>query len=335
MLLLRLGFLDAWCLIFFFFITFYLQKFSVYLLWSLIKIATEIKSGKVIGHFHKPCFKMTLVIAHKKEYHFSLTSDTRISFGSQGYFDYGIKIFSVPVKIYSPQAEYTNISKLVYDNKFGLAIVGSAINAYTVKESISEILQNLVYLPGHTDISMNGIASLIFKVFNRITKDLGEIMHNNGICELIIGGFCCVENKLRVFKFSCDTSNFPITPYYEEILIEDGIEFFGSGKSEAEKVCNDGEVRNTAQIVKKVIVDGLVPSVGGGIQYGEFHNTNDFQIFGIEDYETNPDGSFKGYLYTLRGMNLYKGEFERETGGFHIGYTFKGSFQKEISKLLK
>jgi hypothetical protein len=50
MLLLHLGF--SWTLgllSFFFFIAFFFQKFSVYLLWSVIKTATDIKPGNVGG----------------------------------------------------------------------------------------------------------------------------------------------------------------------------------------------------------------------------------------------------------------------------------------------
>lgn len=275
---------------------------------------------------------MTLVIAHRLNNHISLSSDSRISFGSSGHIDYGIKVFSVPVKIYSPTSSETNITNLDYDYKLGLAVVGNAINAYTVKESVYEILQHLQYLPGYTDLSMEGIAGLVFKVFKKTTLDLGNIIQANGICELILGGYCPIQNKVRIFKFSCDTSTYPIRPFHEEILITDGIEFFGSGKIEAKKINTQNIFFSPLHIIRQVINDGNVTTVGGGLQYGEFV-INNFTIYGVENYELNDDGTFKEYLYTLRGINLYKDEFERDDDGFHVAYKFKRPFEQEISNI--
>ncbi|WKZ76141.1 MAG: hypothetical protein QY303_04995 [Vicingaceae bacterium] len=275
---------------------------------------------------------MTLVIAHRLNNHISLSSDSRISFGTAGHIDYGIKVFSVPVKIYSPTSSETNITNLDYDYKLGLAVVGSAINAYTVKESVYEILQHLQYLPGYTDLSMEGIAGLVFKVFKKTTLDLGDIIQANGICELILAGYCPIQNKVRIYKFSCDTSTYPIRPFHEEILIENGIEFFGSGKTEANNIHTQNINLSPLHIIRQVINDGKVSTVGGGLQYGEFV-INNFTIYGVENYELNGDGTFKEYLYTLRGINLYKDEFERGDDGFHVAYKFKRPFEQEIKNI--
>ena len=277
---------------------------------------------------------MTLVIAKRINRQISLSSDSRIGFGSLGHIDYGIKVFSVPVKMYSPIVSETNISTLDYDHNLGLGVVGSAINAYTVKESVYEILQHLQYIPGYTDLSMDGIASLVFKVFNKTTLDLGGILQSHGICELILAGYCPLQNKNRIYKFSCDISNYPIKPFFEEILKTNGIEFFGSGKEEARIIFDSNQRLQPLHIIRQVIKDGNVNSVGGGLQYGEFKNDN-FYIFGIEDYDIYPDGSFKEYVHTLRGLNIYKDDFERGLDGFHIEYTFKQPFEDEIQQIWK
>lgn len=277
---------------------------------------------------------MTLVIAQKVSGNISLNSDSRISFGNLGHIDYGIKILPVPVKIFSPTSSETRTSTLDYNYKLGLAVVGSAINAYTVKESIYEILQNLQYVPGLTDVSMDGIASLVFKVFKKTTLDLGTIIQNSGICELLLAGFCPINNDIRIFKFSCDTSTYPINPFFNEILVNDGIEFFGSGKTKAEEIFNNDRSLTPLHILRKVINDTNVPTVGGGLQNGDFEDNN-FKIYGIQDYSLNPDGTFKEYINTLRGINIYKDEFEHSEEGFHIAYTFKTPFEEEIEAIWK
>ncbi len=277
---------------------------------------------------------MTLVIANRLKNHISLSSDSRISFGAAGHIDYGIKIFTVPISIYSPTSFKTNITNLDYNYKLGLAVVGSAINAYTVKESVFEILQNLQYIPGYTDLSMKGIADLVFKVFNKTTLDLGNIIQQSGICELILTGYCPEKNALRVYEFFCDTSTYPIRPGYKEILISDGMEFFGSGATEAENIYHLNNKLSPFHIVRQVINEGKVNTVGGGIQYGEFVSNN-FKVYGVEDYLLNGDGSFKEYIYTLRGINLYRDEFECGDDGFHIAYSFKRPFEEEIKNIWK
>ena len=92
---------------------------------------------------------MTLCIASKSGDIISLVSDSRITFGNQGKIDFGIKTFSVPVKIYSPRDSKTNKIDLVYDYNIGMCVARSTVNAYIVKESIYEILQHLQYIPGY------------------------------------------------------------------------------------------------------------------------------------------------------------------------------------------
>ena len=251
---------------------------------------------------------MTLVIAHRLKNTVSLSSDSRISFEQGNYIDYGVKVFSVPVNITSPIQSANGAFDVVYNYTIGLAVAGSSINAYTVKESIYEILQNLQYIPGYTDFSLQGIADLVFKVFKKTSTDLGNMMQKGGLCQLILQGYCPEQEKIRVFLFTTDLSGYPFRPYHEEILKEDGMEFFGTGLTEAKKAYTGNPKIGPLHIVRQVIKEGKEKTVGGGLQYGEFESSN-FKIFGVMDYEVNEDGTFKAYLHTLRGINLYKDEF--------------------------
>jgi hypothetical protein len=276
---------------------------------------------------------MTLVIAHKLNNTISFSSDSRISFGTQGHIDFGVKVFSVPVKIFSPTTSDTNITTLDYNYNLGMAVIGSAINAYTVKESIYEFLQHLQYMPGYTNLSMDSIANIVFKVYTKTTKGLAPILQRDGLCQILLGGYCPEQNKIRVFEYSVNISN-TIIPTLNEILINDGLEFYGSGKTDATKIYTQNVGLKPLHIIREAINDGNIDTVGGGLQYGEFV-INNFQVFGVEDYKLNNDGSFGEYLYTLRGLNLYKDEFERENNDFHIAYSFKRPFESEINQAMK
>ncbi len=277
---------------------------------------------------------MTLVIVQKIKNHISLSSDSRISLGNSGRIDFGVKIFSIPIQICSPVNSEIADPQILYNHRLGLAVVGNLVNSYTVKESISEILQNLQYVPDQTDFSMEGLAKVVFKVFKKVSVDITDILDKKGVCEIILSGHCPERNAIRIFKFSVKIILNKIEPFFEEILMSQGMQFFGTGKELAEKIYSRNQTLLPLHILRQAIRSGEVDSVGGGLQYGEFKDRQ-FRIFGVEDYELNSDGTFKNFLFSLRGINLYRDEFERDNQDFHIAYTFKRPFENEINELLK
>lgn len=268
---------------------------------------------------------MTLVIAQKYKNTISLSSDSRITLGND-YVDFGIKVFSVPVKIYSATNSENHQTELLFNKSFGLAVIGNFTNSYTVKESINEILQNL-QLSIYSIISMENIAKTVLKIFKKITLDLSTILREKGICEIVLMGYCDENKTIRSFHFSCDISDYPIKPTYKEILKNDDILFFGSGKKRAEQYYEDKRA-GSLEILKKVIQDEEIKCVGGSLQYGEFNQSSDFKVFGILDYEINDDNTKLTDIFSLRGINLYKEDFEHDSD-FHVAYSFKMPFKKD------
>jgi hypothetical protein len=280
---------------------------------------------------------MTLVIAQKKDDNISFSSDSRISFGelNSNPFDYGIKVFSIPVKIYSPVCNETGESTLDYGYSLGLAICGGAVNSYTIKESICEILQNLQYVPPYSP-TMDSIAKLVFNVFKSVSEALFDSTKNgDSLSQIVLGGYCKQSNKIRVFKFSPIPSIDPLDKNYSychcEILKNEGdIEFFGTGRMEAISIFDANNGLTPLHIIKKVVQEAKIVSVGGALQFGEFKD-NSFRIFGIAECESvngNPQDS-----YQLRGMSLYKDGLEKGTDGLFVSYTCKMPFEEERKEI--
>ena len=216
-----------------------------------------------------------------------MASDSRFSFPSNQHLDIGIQVFSVPVKIYAPTNE-GNITELYKSFTIGMCVAGSTTNAYLVKESIYEILQYLQFAPYSTDVSLIGVCEVIKKVFQKTSQDVCNILSNTGVSGIIITGNCPEKDTFRTFKFTLDTSNYPIKSEYQEILIEDGIEFMGSGENIGKEIYDAHNEYNSLKIIKEVIISGRDNSVGGGLQYGEFNINKDFIIRGVQDYEVIP-----------------------------------------------
>jgi len=219
---------------------------------------------------------------------------------------------------------------LDYEHSVGLAVIGSVVNSYTVKEQVHELLQHLQHIPGYTDFSMEGISKLVHIVFMRATNELYAIMKNNGLCQLILGGYCPLQERIRIFKHSVDSDG-TMAPTHAEILVTDGIDFFGSpdALTAARKAYARIGNNRPLHVVRDVVKDPAITSVDGGLQYGEFAY-QDFKVYGVEDFIINADGSVVDILFTLRGLHLYKGEFQRDEEGFHIAHTFKQPFESEI-----
>lgn len=276
---------------------------------------------------------MTLCIARKINGVPHFASDSRFSFGNDEYIDFGIKVFSVPVKIYAPSLE-SGITELYKSFTIGMCVAGSTTNAYLVKEAIYEILQYLQFAPGYTDCSMIGICEVIKKVFQKTSRDICAILRNHGISGIMITGNCPETNTFRTFKFTLDTTNYPIQSEYEEILTDDGIEFMGSGEKIAQELHEANPNWNSLKIIKEAINSNKDSGIGGGLQYGEYNINRDFIIRGVQDYELDENG-YPQYKMMLRGVELYKDEFKAGDSDFHIAYSFLTPFQSEIGEIWK
>ncbi len=137
-----------------------------------------------------------------------------------------------------------------------------------------------------------------------------------------------------MFSLSIESKDSQYQPKQEELFINKDIYFTGSGKIKAEEIYVNDNTLNPLKIIKKIVIEKSVDTVGGGLQYGEF-NGNEFKIYGILDYSVDSNGNFKNYLFSLWGINLYTNEFEEDTNGLHISFSFKEPFKKEIENLIK
>jgi hypothetical protein len=160
-------------------------------------------------------------------------SDSRLTVAQNSYADVAIKISTLPITIYDPSEGNMSIPRTVAHNAvLGMCFAGSAVNSLTIKESVTEVLKGLQHVPGYTDISMNGIASFVFKVYQMISEEVSKTaLGSNGIASILIGGYCTVQNKVRVFHLSTDRCFYHTIT---EVLTDRSYIFIGSGAQQAE-----------------------------------------------------------------------------------------------------
>ena len=271
---------------------------------------------------------MTLCIAEKRGNAIYFVSDSRIAF-EHNHIDFGVKIFKLPVVVRSATSSVTGTSELLYNHTLGLCVIGSTVNSYLVKETVFEILQNLQYCGIIVDFSMESFCKIITKIYEKFSRDICNIMDRRGIAQLVLGGYCPELNRIRMFHFELEDSSHPITAKVSEILEEPGMKFFGSGAKKAKEFFA-AEPNNCFHILRSVINDPAITSVGGPIQTGIFEG-NDFEIKGVEDYLLTQHGMFE-YRHSLRGINLYTEQFEQLELGFHVSYNFLAPFGNDLRK---
>ena len=170
---------------------------------------------------------MTLVIAQRIHDNVTFSSDSRMTFGTDGIFDLCIKIFKVNARLRGPARSAEDFNNWEFDYDYGLAVVGSSINSYTVKDSISEIIANLQYISDHSDISITGIGLLVLKVYSDISLQLSQILRERGICEILLTGYCLIQKRIRILHFYTKVNDTGLDFGFREILENDGVMFFG------------------------------------------------------------------------------------------------------------
>lgn len=245
---------------------------------------------------------MTLIIAQRKNGKVSISADSRMTFGNAGTFDRAVKIFKVPVRIKGLVKSIEDRNKWEYEHTYCLAVAGSTINAFSLKDSLVEIISNIQYMTNMSDISIIGIGAFAFKKFKEISGMLAPILQRDGLSEILFAGYCVVAKRVRVLRFYPHVNVGNIEYIAEEILIDDGLYFTGSGKAVAFKIHQANPTFSPLRIIKTVIEQKLEPTVGGLLQTGGFPK-EDFHLTGVEEEIEDENGNKRMFSHFL-GFDL-------------------------------
>ena len=163
---------------------------------------------------------------------------------------------------------------------------------------------------------MENVADLVFTAYRAVSRTLTQQIGELGLSTAVIAGYCTVEERLRAFKLVTTTQN---ESSCEEVLVNEGeYELFGSGAPAARKRI-DGLGRaptsfDFVAVLKAVVDDSNVNSVGGNIQYGKFQGTR-FTTYGV--LETFADD---GRVHYWRGpLDFHSPDFNN-ADSFVVGY---------------
>jgi hypothetical protein len=223
---------------------------------------------------------MTLCVVWRTNDVVHFASDSRVTLAKNSYANIGIKVLSLPYNIYSPYDCITKERSLDVSGELGICFAGSAINSLFLKESVAELLKELQYVPNYTNISMDSLSKLIFTAYRLISKEIcSTAIGGNGRAALVVAGWCIEKKCIRTFLLETNDEN---NHSCNEILTKPNQHYFlGSGASQAKDLLpSNPSNTDFLTVLKKVIDDENVGSVGGSIQYGHFDNSK-FKLSGI------------------------------------------------------
>jgi hypothetical protein len=282
---------------------------------------------------------MTLCLAWKQGQEIYFASDSRLTDAQKSVLtNDATKVFKVGVEIYGPvRSEEPEIPEpLLHQTTFGLCFTGSYLNGSLLADTIGEVLSNLQGTPEHSDFSIDNLTDISFAIYKQVSRQLTEIHRENGLTEVLFGGYCPISNEFTLYKFyPKPLINGEPLDYEKEELNLNGQTIFIGDKAAKDKA---GELLNNLNrhyshfhLLRDIINDTEVPTVGGNIQAGLFRPTK-FKTYGIVEYSTFEDEY--GMLqvkdsYKFRGLSLDFDDTELRKGHINIKKTFFNPFEHE------
>ncbi len=279
---------------------------------------------------------MTLCLAWKTHVEAFFISDSRLTDTYKRVVtDDSPKVFKINVRIFDA-APAGEAPKLLHQTNFGMCFTGSYMNGSILADSTEEVLSNLQAIPQYSDTTMDNLSEIAFSIYKQISQGLVDIHQAGGLAKVLFGGLCPVTTMFRLYEFGFDL-NGPDGLVFEKKEIKTAageLIIMGDGKAEREarKFWESEPKPLTAfHILRTIIKDAHIPTVGGPIQVGVF-SPDGFQLNGIMEYEKYTDEF--GHLavkdhWRFRGFSLNLGDNELRRGDVNILKTFLNPFENE------
>lgn len=236
-------------------------------------------------------------------------TDSRLNFGDKS-LDHCVKISTLKCQIHEPGDSPYLSSNLKKTIDLTIVFCGGFTNAYTIKETLSEILNRIITTKNVDAVSLNDVSEIAFKVYEKTTKAILELFMDESYgCIFYLIGHCPVSSEMKAFKFSFDKSeNGHFIEYKnEELFTSITFEISGSGYSHLK---NNGGVDTTLtnayeknnhtyllDVLDSVIKNDSCKSVGGAIQYAEC-TPDGVILYSMREYENGE------YKYKRAGLDV-------------------------------
>ena len=225
-----------------------------------------------------------LSILWRSEGRLHLASDSRISFGTAGSADVGVKVMRLPIRVLGTEVDDAGKLNVLFDRTYGFCYAGNLANAVTFKLLVEDLLVDVQYPPASVPLSFNELCNFLCRFCAKVSTEIVSRLAEQGGYTFLVAGWCPLKETLRGARFQLAQDAGKTVATFEEVVQSEG-EYVavGAGDAEFDTLFAGQEVkmRTVLLTLNKVIDEGKVASVGGDIQYGSFQKDGDFTVFGL------------------------------------------------------
>lgn len=287
---------------------------------------------------------MTLCLAWKQGGQTHFASDSRLTDGDSSITtDDATKVFKIRVEIYGPVSSENPNQKepLIHQTTFGLCFSGSYLNGSIIADTIEEVLSNIQATP-YSDISIENLSNIAFVIYKQVSTQLMQIHSEKGLSTVLLGGYCPSNSDFKLYQFSQKRIVQGEMLEFEKQTIELTKEAYYIGNSSAIEKAKQLSSKLSNEytyfhILREIIKDGEIKTVGGNIQCGLFRPMT-FRSYGLVEYSTieNEIGMLQvEHSYKFRGLSLNLDDNELRSGDVHIHIPFFNPFESERNEYFK
>ncbi|PZF71575.1 hypothetical protein [Taibaiella soli] len=288
---------------------------------------------------------MTLCLAWRNGNAAYLASDSRLTDAEKKVTsDEATKIFKIGVEVYAPTPHDDPYQEpqLLHRTNYGLCFAGSYLNGSILADTIGEVLSNIQAVPDQSDISIENLSNIAFGVYEQVSRPLMSIHNECGLSSVFFGGYCLETEVFRLYKFYAlqDAPGQPVYFKKDEMALTNTPIYLGDSNAiiKAEELIALKKPGYTHfHLLREIIKDGEIATVGGKMQFGEF-KWNTFKTNGIVEYSLEPNESgIKQVIghFNYRGLSLDLNDKALRSGHINIMKTFFDPFESERWELFE
>ena len=218
--------------------------------------------------------EMTLLAVWFAEERLWMASDSRLSDGGGRLIDEGVKLFELPLACRAP-SESRFFDDVYFATRFGLGCAGSSLVYHQVNATLLPLLGHLVGVRGRVP-SIADIAGFIADVGTRYVRSLGARRPQDADrVAFLLAGWCPVAGRLMACEMSpriTDGVQFTVSevdlsvPYFVGDCCGRAREMYD--EIAAADLPGAPRTRAPLNVIRQLIEDADVPSIGGDVQVG-------------------------------------------------------------------
>ncbi len=279
---------------------------------------------------------MSLCVAWRFGGKFCLASESCISIGAEQRMC-GVKVVQVPVRIISATDAQTGNFSTVFQSVFGLTFSGQFLTAYLVRETVSEVLFNLQYVRERESLQFERICEVVFRAYQRVVDDLNAEGFGHDL-DIVLVGTCPASQARKAAQFFRDEADGQLK--WKLVLEQSPFSYvaLGSGANRFHEVLARRRVTEhrvhfaVLQSLQEIAESRDIPSVGGGLQYGEVEAGGEFRLLGTLDFVKRA-GRVEA-VQLVRGVDLRTIHEGEGLDDLHVHYSFINPFEAKRDRLL-